>query len=97
MLYCCETCGEKFISEEKALECEQIHREEKARREELAKEKNARVKEINEKCNAVISAVKEYEKDYKEVPVIKFADKSDYNMLRSLMDARVIADIFRWL
>lgn len=97
MLYCCETCGKKFTTEEQALDCERVHAEEKAQAEYLKMQKETRINEINEKCNAVISAVKEYEKDYKKVPVIKFADKSDYNMLRSLMDACVIADIFRWL
>ena len=39
MLYCCETCGKRYSTEEQALECERVHKEEKARQEELAKEK----------------------------------------------------------
>lgn len=31
MLYCCETCGKKFTTEEEALGCERVHAEEKAK------------------------------------------------------------------
>ena len=44
MLYCCETCGKKFTTEEQALDCEQIHAEEKAKKEELSKGREDRVK-----------------------------------------------------
>ena len=36
MLYCCETCGKKFTTEEEALNCERTHAEEKAKKEERA-------------------------------------------------------------
>ena len=45
MLYCCETCGKKYNTEEKALECERVHEEEKARQKELAE--NGEVNTMN--------------------------------------------------
>ena len=44
MLYCCETCGKKFTTEEQALDCERVHAEEKAKREELSKAREDRGK-----------------------------------------------------
>lgn len=80
MLYCCETCGEKFISEEKALECEQIHREEKARQEELAKEKEVRFAEIETDWNNLFKKISDYQDDYGNIPVLK-VHKDNRNIL----------------
>ena len=47
MLYCCETCGKRYSTEEQALDCERVHAEKKAKREKLSKAREDRVKEVN--------------------------------------------------
>lgn len=63
MLYCCETCGKKFTTEEQALDCERVHAEEKAKKEELSKAREDRVKEVN-------SLFKTFYNDYGVFPEI---------------------------
>lgn len=70
MLYCCETCGKKFTTEEDALACEKVHADEKAKREELAKVKEDRAKEIREDYKALNERYNQYFKDYGEYPRI---------------------------
>ena len=47
MLYCCETCGKRYSTEEQALDCEKVHAEEKAKKEALLKTREDRAKEVN--------------------------------------------------
>lgn len=68
MLYCCEVCGKKHTSEEKALECERVHAEEKIRREELTKEKEIRVKDIEKSIKTLESDIEKFYKDYGTYP-----------------------------
>ena len=70
MLYCCETCGKKFTTEEEALNCEKIHAEEKAKREELVKARDDREKEINGYFKAFYDAYKKFYNDYGVFPEI---------------------------
>lgn len=71
MLYCCEVCEKKHTSEEQALECERVHREEKARQEELAKEKEVRIKELNELTETLKVKVEKFRDDYGKYPKLK--------------------------
>ena len=64
MLYCCETCGKKFTTEEQALDCERVHAEEKAKREQLSKAKEDRINEIKEDYKALNEKCEQYFKDY---------------------------------
>ena len=64
MLYCCETCGKKFTTEEEALDCEKAHAEEKAKREELTKAREDRVKEVNSLFDTFYDAYKSFYNDY---------------------------------
>ena len=64
MLYCCETCGKKFTTEEEALNCEKVHAEEKAKREQLSKAKLDREKEVNSLFKTFYDAYKSFYNDY---------------------------------
>ena len=70
MLYCCETCGKKFTTEEQALDCEKVHAEEKAKREELVKARDDREKEVNGYFKAFYDAYKKFYNDYGTYPEI---------------------------
>lgn len=77
MLYCCETCGKQYNTEEKALECERVHKEEKARLEELAKEKEERLKKIESMARDLENEIDDFYDDYDEYPSLK--DSFVYN------------------
>ena len=88
MLYCCENCGKKFTTEEQALDCEQIHAEEKAKKEELVKARDDRVKEVDSLFKTFYNAYKSFYNDYGVFPEIsggcnKFSplEKMIFNML----------------
>ena len=70
MLYCCETCGKKFTTEEQALDCERVHAEEKAKREKLSKAREDRVKEVNSLFKTFYDAYKSFYNDYGTYPEI---------------------------
>ena len=70
MLYCCETCGKKFTTEEEALNCERVHAEEKAKREELSKAREDRLKEDNNLFKTFSNAYKSFYNDYGTYPEI---------------------------
>ena len=70
MLYCCETCGKKFTTEEQALDCERVHAEEKAKKEELLKAREDREKEVNGYFKAFYDAYKSFYNDYGVFPEI---------------------------
>ena len=70
MLYCCETCGKKFTTEEQALDCERVHAEEKAKREELSKAREDRVKEVDSLFKTFYDAYKSFYNDYGTYPLI---------------------------
>ena len=68
MLYCCETCGKKFTTEEQALDCERVHAEEKAKKEELSKARKDRAKEVNNLFKTFYDAYKSFYNDYGVFP-----------------------------
>ena len=68
MLYCCETCGKRYSTEEEALDCERVHAEEKAKREELSKAREDREKEVNGYFKAFYDAYKKFYNDYGVFP-----------------------------
>lgn len=70
MLYCCETCGKKYSTEEEALDCERVHVEEKAKREELSKAREDRAKEVNSLFKTFYDAYKSFYNDYGTFPEI---------------------------
>lgn len=70
MLYCCETCGKKFATEEQALDCERVHAEEKVRKEELSKARDDRVKEVDSLFKTFYDAYKSFYNDYGTYPLI---------------------------
>ena len=70
MLYCCETCGKKFTTEEQALDCEKVHAEEKAKKEELSKVREDRVKEVDSLFKTFYDAYKSFYNDYGVLPEI---------------------------
>ena len=70
MLYCCETCGKKFTTEEQALDCEKLHAEEKAKKEELLKAREDREKEVNSLFKTFYDAYKSFYNDYGTYPLI---------------------------
>ena len=70
MLYCCETCGKKFTTEEEALGCERVHAEEKAKREKLSKVREDRVKEVDSLFKTFYDAYKSFYSDYGTYPDI---------------------------
>ena len=70
MLYCCETCGKKFTTEEQALDCEKIHAEEKAKKEELVKARDDRAKEVDSLFKTFYDAYKSFYNDYGTYPLI---------------------------
>ena len=70
MLYCCETCGKKFTTEEEALDCERVHAEEKAKKEELLKTREDRVKEVDSLFKTFYDAYKSFYNDYGTYPEI---------------------------
>lgn len=70
MLYCCETCGKKFTTEEQALDCEKVHAEEKAKREELTKAREDRAKEADSLFKTFCDAYKSFYNDYGVFPEI---------------------------
>lgn len=88
MLYCCETCGKKYPTEEEALDCERVHAEEKTKREELSKARDDRVKEVDSLFKTFYDAYKKFYNDYGVFPEIrcgfnKFSplEKMIFNML----------------
>ena len=70
MLYCCETCGKRYSTEEEALDCERVHAEEKAKREELSKAREDRVKEVDNLFKTFYNAYKSFHNDYGVFPEI---------------------------
>lgn len=68
MLYCCETCGKKFTTEEQALDCEQAHINRQKKLDELEKQKNEKIKEIQNDYKALNEKYQQYVKDYGEYP-----------------------------
>lgn len=68
MLYCCENCGKKYNTEEQALECERVHKEEKARQEELAKEKETRTQDIEKSIKTLENDIEKFYEDYGTYP-----------------------------
>ena len=70
MLYCCETCGKRYSTEEQALNCEKVHAEEKAKKEELLKARDDRVKEVNSLFKTFYDAYKSFYNDYGTYPLI---------------------------
>ena len=70
MLYCCETCGKKFTTEEQALDCERVHAEEKAKREKLSKAREDRAKDVDSLFNTFYDAYKSFYRDYGTYPDI---------------------------
>ena len=70
MLYCCETCGKRYSTEEEALDCERVHAEEKAKREQLSKAKSDRVKEVDGLFKTFYDAYKSFYNDYGTFPEI---------------------------
>ena len=72
MLYCCETCGKKFTTEEQALDCERVHAEEKAKREELVKAREDRVKEVDSLFKTFYDAYKSFYRDYGTFPDVRY-------------------------
>ena len=70
MLYCCETCGKRYSTEEEALDCERVHAEKKAKREELVKAREGRVKEVDSLFKTFYDAYKSFYNDYGVFPEI---------------------------
>ena len=70
MLYCCETCGKRYSTEEQALDCEKVHAEEKAKQEELLKARDDREKEVNSLFKTFYNAYKSFYNDYGVFPEI---------------------------
>ena len=70
MLYCCETCGKRYSTEEEALNCERVHAEEKAKKEELVKAREDRVKEVDSLFKTFYDAYKSFYNDYGVFPEI---------------------------
>ena len=70
MLYCCETCGKRYSTEEQALDCERVHAEEKAKREELSKAREDREKGVNGYFKAFYDPYKKFYNDYGVFPEI---------------------------
>ena len=70
MLYCCETCGKKYSTEEEALDCERVHAEEKAKKEELSKARDDRAKEVDSLFKTFYDAYKSFYNDYGTYPLI---------------------------
>ena len=70
MLYCCETCGKRYSTEEEALDCERVHEEEKAKREQLSKAKSDREKEVDGLFKTFYDAYKSFYNDYGVFPEI---------------------------
>ena len=70
MLYCCETCGKTYTTEEQALDCERVHTEEKAKREQLSKVKSDRAKEVDGLFKTFYDAYKSFYNDYGTFPEI---------------------------
>ena len=70
MLYCCETCGKRYSTEEQALNCEKVHVEEKAKKEELVKAREDREKEVNSLFKTFYDAYKSFYNDYGVFPEI---------------------------
>ena len=63
MLYCCETCGKRYSTEEEALDCERVHAEEKAKKEELLKTRDDREKEVDSLFKTFYDAYKSFHND----------------------------------
>ena len=72
MLYCCETCGKRYSTEEQALDCEKVHAEEKAKREELVKARDDRVKEVDSLFKTFYDAYKSFYNDYGVFPDVRY-------------------------
>ena len=70
MLYCCETCGKRYSTEEQALDCEKVHAEEKAKKEELSKLRDDRAKEVDSLFKTFYDAYKSFYNDYGTYPLI---------------------------
>ena len=70
MLYCCETCGKRYSTEEEALDCERVHAEEKAKREELVRARDDRAKEVDSLFKTFYDAYKSFYNDYGVLPEI---------------------------
>ena len=88
MLYCCETCGKRYSTEEQALDCEKVHAEETAKKEKLLKAEDDREKEVNSLFKTFYDAYKSFYNDYGVLPEIsggfnKFSplEKIIFNML----------------
>lgn len=67
MKYYCEVCGKTFESEDKCLDCEKRHQEEKARREKLRQEKDERWAEVQEAYKKAKELHNQFDKDYADI------------------------------
>lgn len=87
MLYCCESCGKRYSTEEEALDCERVHAEEKAKREQLSKAKSDREKEVDGLFKTFYDAYKSFYNDYGTFPEISggFNKISPFDRLFSFM------------
>ena len=87
MLYCCESCGKKYSTEEEALDCEKVHEEEKAKREQLSRAKSNREKEVDGLFKTFYDAYKSFYNDYGVFPDISggFNKISRFDRLFSFM------------
>ena len=70
MLYCCETCGKRYSTEEEALDCERVHAEGKAKKEELLKTREDRAKEVDSLFKTFYDAYRSFYNDYGVFPEI---------------------------
>ena len=70
MLYCCETCGKRYSTEEQALDCEKVHAEAKAKKEKLLKAEDDREKEVDSLFKTFYDAYKSFYNDYGVFPEI---------------------------
>ena len=70
MLYCCETCGKRYSTDEEALDCEKAHEEEKVKREQLSKAKSDRKKEVDSLFKTFYDSYKSFYNDYGVFPEI---------------------------
>ena len=84
MLYCCETCGKKFTTEEQALDCEKVHAEEKAKREELLKAEDDREKEVDSLFKTFYDAYKAFYNDYGGFPEISGGFKNYFPLAKMI-------------
>ena len=93
MLYCCETCGKRYSTEEEALDCERVHAEEKAKREELAKKEEERIKEIETAYEHLMDLARKYNEDYHKSVEFKFTGMKDRELAECIDSFKRIFEI----